>query len=381
MENAEVALILTGTLPEITGNFDACKAFYETELLRYASVVDPQRLPAAKADLAKLRGEIKRLDRIRIDEATRLKAPITAMESKVKELTGLIQNTADKIESQVKACEEKTLASCRALMLIMLAGEYERLEVRAEFQTGAPLLEPMVKVSGLTGSGHLTKSSSESVQGLAQQARGIQDRTDGRLARLEADCWAAGLTVPLQREHIERFLQDTDEVYSSQLVKLIKIEVSRQEAHEKAIQDEAERKARAKVAEENRQAKEKANSDAREAKEKEGREGAKKAKTEDVARPNLPAAPATCQPIPVPLEVIETLRESAPRPVQALPSSAMGTKTEQVTVVIRFTVQARRPANTPKIVGWFQKKIKDAGITDPHTIKIIPYSYCSETKL
>ena len=374
MENAEVALILTGTLPEITGNFDACKAFYETELLRYASVVDPQRLLAAKADLAKLRGEIKRLDRIRIDEATRLKAPITAMESKVKELTGLIRNTADKIESKVKACEEKTLASCRALMLVMLAGEYERLEVRAEFQTGAPLLEPMVRVSGLTGSGHLTKSSSESVQGLAQQARGIQDRTDGRLARLEADCWAAGLTVPLQREHIERFLQDTDEIYSSQLVKLIKIEVSRQEAHEKAIQDEAERKARAKVAEENRQAKEKANSDAREAKEKEGREAAKKAKIEDVARPNLPATPATCQPIPVPSEVIETLWESAPRPAQA-------SLTEQVIVVVRFTVQARRPANNPKILGWFEKKIKDAGITDPRTIEIIPYSYCSETKL
>jgi hypothetical protein len=79
-ESKEIALVLTGTLPEISGNFDACKAYYIAELARYEVAVDPERLPEAKKDLATLRAEAKRLDTIRIAEARRLKQPITEME-------------------------------------------------------------------------------------------------------------------------------------------------------------------------------------------------------------------------------------------------------------------------------------------------------------
>src|SRR3972149_1155784 len=134
----EIALILTGTLPEISGNFDACKAFYEAELKRYEGTIDAEKVTEAKKDVAKLRGEIKRLDRIRIDEATRLKAPISKMEAQVKELTGLIQKTAEGITEQVTVFENKTREVCRGLMLVLLASEYDRMEVRPEYQTGKP---------------------------------------------------------------------------------------------------------------------------------------------------------------------------------------------------------------------------------------------------
>lgn len=372
-ENKEIALILTGTLPDISGNFDDCKAFYEGELKRYAVVVDPEALPAAKADLAKLRAEVKRLDTIRIAEAKRLKQPIIEMEGKVKELTGLIQQTADKIAVQVKACEETTLARCRALMLALLGEEYTRLEVRSEYQTGAGMIGSLSGLSCLTGKGNLTKSATENIQGLAQKGRAAQDRTDGRLDRLEAACLKAGLAAPLQLTHVERFLQETDEVYTAQLDRLIKIEVERQEASRKAVQAEEERKARAVVEEEARIARARAAEEARVTKERAEREAretlAAAQKSQETARHEAEtSAPVFSPPATPPAST----RPAAAQPTRhhcSPPVYQIGKAT--VAVNCRFTVHATRPVDLEKIQRWFQKKFLEANIADPCSFDLV----------
>jgi hypothetical protein len=376
----EIALILTGTLPQITGNFEACKAFYTAELARYDVVVDPENLPAAKNDLAKLRAEMKRLDRIRIDEASRLKAPITAMEAQVKELTGLIETTVTKIAAQVKACEEKTKARCKDLMLETLALEYQKAEVRSEYQAeGYASVDGMVTLSSVTAAGNLTKAAYNSIVALATAARGLQDRTDGRIARLESDCYAAGLHTPLQRAHIEKFLHDSDAIYKSGLDAIIKIEVSRQEAAQKKLQEEADRKARAKVEEEQRLAKVKADAEAKEAKAKLDREAeekrlAEKAKWDaEREKAEIGLAPGmVIRPVAGTSAAIETnlpvQEEEKPLPPPPPPPPA-GTKVP-VLVMVKIHINAKVPVNTGKIYDYFKARMDQAGITDPYSIVI-----------
>lgn len=260
MQSKEIALILTGTLPEISGNFAACKEFYLAELKRYEAVVTDETIPDAKKDLTTLRAEIKRLDRIRIDESKRLKAPITEMEKNVQEITGLIEKTVEKIAFQVKNFEDKTRELCRSLMKQELTHQYTTIEVKPEFWTGFPQIEELVGISKVTGAGALTKAAKESIESLARQGRIAQDRVTGRIDKLKARCLEAGLETPLDASYVEKWIQESDQVYDSQLEKLIQTELSRQaqakakrESEDKRRAEEEAEKAREKVRSEERE--------------------------------------------------------------------------------------------------------------------------------
>jgi hypothetical protein len=298
-ESKEIALVLTGTLPEISGNFDACKAFYLSELARYDVIVDPERLPEAKKDLATLRAEAKRLDTIRIAEAKRLKQPITEMESKVKELTDLIGQAAEKIALQVKACEQKAVELCRSLMAAHLDATYDALEVAKDYRTGHSMIEQLAGVSKLAGKGELTKAARESIEGLAQQARIAQDRVELRLTRLKSASLEAGIQ-PITPESVTHLLNLDDAGFNAGLDRLIKAEVKRAEdakaATIKAEQDRirAEEAAKAKAEMERKMAEERAEREAKEKIEREARaaeeakiraDAEEKRKAEEAARP------------------------------------------------------------------------------------------------
>lgn len=274
-ESKELILPIRGTMPEIVDKFEAYKKFYLAELERYEQVVTEETLPAAKKDLAKLRAEFTCVERIRIDETKRLNADVTAMGGKIKEITGLIQKAADKINSQVKKFEDETRELCRSLMKNHLTRHYEELEVRAEFRTGESMVESLVGISKVTSKGVLTKEAKENINGLAQQGRIAQDRVDGRIASIGAECLKAGLSEAMPKEYFERYLSEPDAVWFPAMAKIIKFEADRR-AKEKADQEAREAKAvadalAAQQAEANRIAKEKADADAkaeRETKEK-----------------------------------------------------------------------------------------------------------------
>lgn len=254
MPENEIALVLTGTLPQISGNFDACKAWYLAELARYDAEVDPEKLTDAKKDLATLRAEAKRLDTIRIAEAKRLKQPIADMEAKVKELTDLIGKTVAKIDQQVKLCEQKSLDLCTALMTEHLGATYAALGVREEYQTGHAMIAPMVGLSKLTGSKALTKAARESIEGLAQQAKIAQDRVEVRLSRLKSECLQAGIQ-PIDPEAVTHLLPLDDPQFNAGMLRMIAAEVKRTddakaaiiEAEQDRLKREAEATARAEM--------------------------------------------------------------------------------------------------------------------------------------
>lgn len=288
-ESREIALVLTGTLPVISANFEACKAFYAEEMKQYDVAVTEENLGEAKADLAKLRAEIKRLDRIRIDEANRLKAPITVMEKQVKELTEVIETMVAKIAAQVKSYEDKTRALCKDLMTAFLSECYEAAEVRPEYRNGFSTIDSLVGTSKVTASGNLTKAARESIEGLCQHSLLIQSRADGRMARVEADCRAAGVE-PLTRDQVTSFLDLEESAFLPRLSKMVADEVKRQETAREKIrkeeQEKAQREAKIKADAEEKarkekeaaEAKAKADADAKAKKEQEDREAAEQAR-------------------------------------------------------------------------------------------------------
>lgn len=346
----------------IEANFAELRAAMVAGLRQYEVEVTQDNLADAKrmaTDLNKLSTAIKRT---RIDKAKELAVPIDAFRKQAEELESLAQSSREKILAQVKVFEDRTRALCLGLMDAELRGQYVTQGVREEYQDGFGKLPGMAGLSMVTKGKQLTSAGREAVAGLATQARGLQDRIDGRLARLEADCLKAGLAAPLQREHVAPFLGESDNVYADQLQELITIEVRRQETHRKKVQEEEERKARAKAEAEAKEAKAKADREAREAKEKADREAAEKATPASTPAPAAPAPQA----------------KPAPAAPPAQPICGVATQPEKkqaVAVVVTFRIQAKRPADLAKIHAWFEAKIAAAGITDPHTLEVIPEPY------
>lgn len=355
----EIALVLTGTLPVISDNFEACKAYYESELKRYDTLVTAESLPDDKKNQTKLRAEIKRLDRIRIDEATRLKAPISVMESRVKELTGLIEKTVEKISSQVKKFEDETRKLCKTLMESYLENHYGALEVREEFRTGRGMVDSLVGISKVTSAGKLTKEGRENVEGLAQQGRIAQDKVDGRVATIGAECLKAGLEKALPSEYFEKYLQESDAVWVPNLARIIKIEVDRR-AKEKADQEAREKKKIADAlaqqqAEADRIAREKAEAEQKEKArlekiEREKKEAERKAKLEGEKKPVEPP-PVSPPPVIPPV---------APKAQPTKPVSKIPVKIP-LSVTIHFEIIGL-PENCKQIAEAVEKKVIESKI-------------------
>jgi hypothetical protein len=118
-------------------------------------------------------------------------------------------------------------------------------------------------------------------------ARGLQDRVDGRLSRLKAESLEAGLVSPLERSHVESFLMEADGIFESRLKGLIASELKRQKDIEEKARLKAEAEAR-KIREETelaaKLAEEKRLRDIQEAKEKTERETREKVRIEEATK-------------------------------------------------------------------------------------------------
>jgi hypothetical protein len=247
-ENQEKALelIVNGTAPAITSNFETLKTAIAERLEQYKIEVTEGNLAQAKKDATELGKAATQLGKIGKDKAREFSAPIDQFKSQVMELVGMIEEGREFIRRQVKVFEDKTRAVCLSLMQSSIKGLYLTVGVREEFRsTGAAQLEPLVGISKLTPKGTLTKAANDSLMAIVQADRAKQDRTDGRLARLTADCLTAGLTAPLQRDHVEHILMADDELYAAGIARLIEVELGRQKATEQRAVEEAEKAAKA----------------------------------------------------------------------------------------------------------------------------------------
>ena len=355
MENLE--LVVGGTLPVITNNFELLKSAIQKRLEPYKIQVTEKNLAEAKklaTELGKGCVQLKKLGKEKADE---FEMPVKKFMAGVLELVSMIQSGQDFLKQQVKVFEDKTRALCKTAMEASLKGAYLVLQVRAEYQTGASRISEMVGISKVNPIGELTKAAKDAVFGLAQADRGRQDLIDGRIAKLEAACYAAGLKIPLSRIHVESILKESDSTYQIGLQNIIKIETDRQEktlAREKermeqAAKEKAESEARQKMAQE--QAIEEAKQKAKQAAEKEA-ERIKIAEDKFVAD-----------------AVDEPLKNF--RPVSLHSSLSSGRQKVPIWVVVRFLIETARttPTELETTRKYFQNQISSLSVP-PFSITI-----------
>lgn len=345
-------LIVGGTVPVITSNFDALKAAIQERLEVYKIQVTEENLAQAKKDATELGKAALQLNKLKTEKAREFSAPVDAFKAQVMELVGMIQAGQDFIKKQVAVFEDKTRAICRGAMEEALNLAYQSQGVREEYQTGHSKIEPLVGISKVTAKGSLTKAAQESITLLASQDRGTQDLVEGRIARLEAECYKAGLSSPLTLAHVQNIIKADDMAYTAGLLSLIQIELGREEETRKKLQAEEERKARAKIEEEEKQ--------------KRLAEIEEKKKALREVPPIPPAPPAPPAPvIPPPAPIV------APAPSFAFPAAIPPAPLKsKITVIVRFHIETTKtsPEDIEKTRQWFEANLSKLPL---HTIEIV----------
>lgn len=233
MEEKGVSILIQpdvkiGTALKIIHNFPASKAAMIEGLKEYEIEVTSENLPSAKKMATELNQLSIVIGKLKKEKAKEAGIPIEEFKALAKELEDLAQDARQKLLAKIDVFDNETRKICKVLMVAHLSSEYDRLEVRKEYRTGEPMIDPMVGISCVTSKGFLTKGARESIEGLAQQGRIAQDRVDGRINQLKAECAAAGLETPLDPSYIERWVNESDAVYQDNLRRLIGIELDRQ---------------------------------------------------------------------------------------------------------------------------------------------------------
>jgi hypothetical protein len=352
-QELQLDLVVGGTLPIVTSNFQELKAAISARLETYRIQVTEENLAQAKKDATELGKAATQLNKLKTEKAKEFSAPVEAFKAQVMELVAMIQEGQEFIKKQVAAFEEKTKALCLKKMTSALKGAYLTLGVTEEYQTGFPELSQMVGISKITKSGELTKAAKDSVMALATAARGRQDRINGRLATLAADCYAAGLKSPLTRAHVEIWLQGDDATYKAGLERLIAIEVRRQQDTLKAEQDRMEREAREKAERESREKRE-----AERIQEAKEREALQKHIAEETAKEDARIAAEKAKEAPAPLPAPAALPQApAAPPVSSFPLPPVK---RIVSVVVTFEIETAKtsPADLEKTASWFRSQIQ-----------------------
>lgn len=344
-------IVQNGILPALPNNFEKLKAKIQERLAPYRIQVTEENLAEAKKLATELGKGATQLKQKGKEEAKKYEGPIDVFNSQVMFLVGMIQEGQDFLKNQVKVFEDKTRAACLEAMTASLKGAYLSLGVRAEYQTGLPKLPEMVGISKVNSKGELTKAGKDQVFALAQTDRGIQDLVDGRIAKLEADCYKAGLKTPLSRIHVERILCEPDATYKLGLENLIAIEVDRQEKTLAGEKERMEREAREKA---EKEARDKMAQEAREKKERDEKEAAEK-KAAEPPPPPLPPVPVIPPPLP---PIVAPCPVSSQIPAFSFPSASAPQKTA-VSILVRFRIETTKtsPDQLEATRKYFQEQL------------------------
>lgn len=217
-------------------NFDELRQQLSDYVSKYDVVVTADGLKDAKSlatQLNKEKGELNRIRKERIDEVS---APIKVFDDQMKELIGLYEDGRRKILEQVKKFEDEKREQVRELLATRREEMWGELVVEGEFRRAQ--FDDLIKLTAITGKGNLTAATAREIEARCQADRSLQDRTKTRLLELENRSYKAGLQAPLTRDHVEPFLFADEDVYESEIQRIIAAEVGRQER----IEDQARQK-------------------------------------------------------------------------------------------------------------------------------------------
>lgn len=211
----------------ITFDFESVKKALTEQLEKYKGIVLTAETCKEGKDLIKeINATRKQLNRTRIDEAKKAAEPIKAFESQMKELTADCDALMASIREQTDRFDEEQKEVLRQLLNDSLRDLYAHNLIREEFKTAG--IDHLVLLGNLTEKGKLTKKAKDGIEEIANDALMLQQRTDLRLSRLEAECYKAGMGAPLTRQHVNHFLFDEDDSYSEKLAALMESEKRRE---------------------------------------------------------------------------------------------------------------------------------------------------------
>lgn len=236
----------------LTGNFEEVRAHFVEQLQAYDLVVTVDTLADAKklaTELNKAATEVKSRGKAVSSEAL---APINAFDAQVKELAQLLLDARTKLTEQIKRFEDETRAKALAALQAYLVEQGTAKNIQPEFQRAR--VDDLANLSTLTSTGKLSSKAKAEVDSRIQTDLNLQTQTEMRLLKLENESYKAGLSVALERRHVDPFLFADEAEYTLRLASLFEAEVQREARSRQAADERAAREAKLKAEAEQRAA-------------------------------------------------------------------------------------------------------------------------------
>lgn len=230
----------------VSVNFSELRDALEQELRRYEVVVTADTVGDAKKLATELNKTAGMIDKRRKEEVAKVSGPIKEFDDAMRELVVMCKDGRQNLLAQVKRFEDETRETCRALLDVKRQELWDELEVAPEFRRAE--FDDLVHINSVTAKGKkLTAKVRNELEARVRQDRYVQDITGHRLLELENASYRAGLSAPLTRDHVEKFLFEGWETYNRELERILEAEVRRQEQAEAAMRDRLEQEARRKL--------------------------------------------------------------------------------------------------------------------------------------
>lgn len=241
MENKTV--ITVENVPAvINANFNEVREAVKAHLEKFKGVViTPESIKEGKALIKEINVTRKELDARRKLEVGNASAPIKAFDEKMKELIGLHDEAKTDLTNQIAKFEADIKLKIEAALNNELAAQWESQGVKDSFRSTNII--GLVLLGSFTAKGRLTTNVKSEITMRVSRDLASQQKTELRLAKLEAESYKAGLAAPLTQGHVEQFLFDDDVSYEAKLTALFASEVEREaraiEVHEQRFQKQS----------------------------------------------------------------------------------------------------------------------------------------------
>jgi hypothetical protein len=222
------------TPANIVANIDELKSQLAERLEPYKGLVLPaEKIPEGKKIIAELNKEKRVIDDERKKVMREHKAAADPFDAGMKELAGMYDDATADMKAQVQASEAARKSEVREKLSAFLLRLWDEDSVSEEYRRAE--IDDLVSLTAITTKGNPTAKVSAETRARVAADRALQDRTEMRLLRLENESYRAGLHAPLTRNHVNRFLFEDDDTYTSELNSVIAAEIERQKATEQRI--------------------------------------------------------------------------------------------------------------------------------------------------
>lgn len=226
-EETKTEISITSVPAKVTANFDEIRTAVENHLSKFKGlVIGSDSIQSGKNMIKEINKTKNELNNRRKEAVAAVSAPIKDFDEKMKELIKLHDDAKTEISEQIAHHEAKIKERIRVMLQETLETAWETNAVAEEFRNAS--VDDLVLLGSMTPGGKLKGNINGELHIRADRDKALQQQTELRLARLEADSYKAGLSAPLARGHVEQFLFDDDATYAEKLEALFAAEVERE---------------------------------------------------------------------------------------------------------------------------------------------------------